>query len=145
LNPELEKEWTVHLAARQPKRAFAVAGVCLFALFLSFAAFRSVSFTILMGAVLFSSLSDFFLPVHYRLTETGAEARHLWTFARIEWKQVKRRLMSNEGIKLSPLRRTSRLDAYRGVFLRFGDENPDTLLETIRRLQDSATARSERN
>lgn len=129
-------EWTVHLAARQPRRTMAALLLCGAALALSYLAFGSPVFTLLVGASLFGSLADFFLPVRYRLTPKGAEARHLWPFAALEWKQVKRRLMSKEGLKLSPLSRSSRLDAYRGILLRFGDEDPEAVLEAVKRFHE---------
>ncbi|MBW3622442.1 MAG: hypothetical protein KY468_03425 [Armatimonadetes bacterium] len=130
------KEWTVCMAVQQPRRTLVAGLLCVAAMVVAFLAFHSFVFSALVGASLFGSLLDFFLPVRYRLTPKGAEARHLWPFAFIEWKQVKRRLMSKEGLRLSPLGRKSRLDAYRGVFLRFGDEDPETVLDAVRRLHE---------
>jgi hypothetical protein len=132
--PPAEFAWTVHLAARRPVPAALALLACAAAAGSAYAAFGSVFFAATVALALFGSLADFFLPVRYRLTLRGAEARHLWTFASIEWKQVKRRAMSNEGIKLSPLRRPSRREPFRGVLLRFGDQDPDLVLAAVKRL-----------
>jgi hypothetical protein len=129
-------EWTVHLMAASPGKAAATVLLCLAAVGLAFLASGSPVFTLLVGVSLFTSLADYFLPVRYRLTPKGAETRHFWPIASIEWKQVRRRLMSNDGLKLSPLKRQGRLEAYRGVFLRFGDQDPERVLEVVRRLHD---------
>lgn len=130
----VELEWTVHPASRHPIHALIALLACALAVLLSYAAFRSLLFSLLASLALFGSLTDFFLPVRYRLTARGAEARHLWTFASIEWRQVKRRVMSNEGMKLSPFSRKNRLEPFRGVLLRFGDQDPERILETVKRL-----------
>jgi hypothetical protein len=136
IKPPEGMEWTVHLAAAQPRRTAGAVLACGLAVALALLASGSLLFALAVGISLFGSLADFFLPVRYRLTEKGAEARHLWPFASIEWKQVRRRMLSKEGLKLCPLSRKSRLDAYRGVFLPFGDEDPEAVLEAVKRLHE---------
>ncbi|MGC8833879.1 MAG: hypothetical protein ACP5R4_07460 [Armatimonadota bacterium] len=126
-------EWTVHLAAMQPVKAVAAAVLCLAAVGLAAVAFSNVVFPLVTAWLLFASLAEFFLPVTYKLTTQGAEARHLWTFAKIEWGNVKRRYLCEDGVKLSPLSSPSRLESFRGVFLRFGRDNREEILNAIKR------------
>jgi len=126
-------EWTVHLAAMQPAKAVAAAVLCLVAIGLAAAAFSNVVFPLVTAWLLFASLAEFFLPVTYRLTTKGAEAKHLWTFARIEWSNVKRKYLCEDGVKLSPLSSPSRLESFRGVFLRFGRDNREEILQAIKK------------
>ena len=130
----LSYEWRVHLAARDPRRASFAGLASLAAVLCVGISTRNLAFTGFLGVGLFGSLADFWLPVRYRLTDRGAEARHLWTFAAMEWKQVRRRTMSNEGIRLSPFPRPSRLDPFRGMVLRFGDQSPEAILQRVRAL-----------
>ncbi len=131
-------EWTVHRAALQPGRAVFAGGLCATAAGVSWLAFHLPLFTLGVAVALFASLADFFLPVRYRLTKRGAEARHLWPLAAMEWRQVKRVRVSNTGIMLSPMRRSSRLDAYRGMVLPFGTEDPARITDAAQRFHAAA-------
>ena len=111
--------WTVHLARRDPRKAVLAvlvigAGACAAA-----AGFRSGVAAVLTALLLAGSVSDFLLPVHYRLSRTGVEARGLLFVRRMEWRRVRRAVREAGGVKLSPLPGRSRLEAYRGIYLWF--------------------------
>lgn len=132
--PDTVLEWTVHLAVAQPARAVTAAVLSAGAVTLTALAFPNGVFALAAAWLLFASLAEFFLPVTYRLTTQGAEARHLWTFARIEWRAVKRKYLCEDGIKLSPLASPTRLEAFRGVFLRFGRDNREAVISAVKEL-----------
>jgi len=83
------------------------------------------------GVVMLSA-AEVFLPLRYRIDEKGVSARCGVSETAIAWADVKRAWMNNEGIKLSPLETASNMDAFRGVYLRFGD-NRDPVLDMVRR------------
>ena len=61
----------------------------------------------------------YLLPTRYILDEREAAWRQL-TWRRRSWSTFRRVDRHADGIFLSPFRRPSRLDSFRGVFLRFG-------------------------
>jgi hypothetical protein len=60
----------------------------------------------------------------------------------IKWTSVKRCYLDDFGVKLSPLDRKSRLEAFRGVYLRFGD-NQNQVIETVKSLKERHSAEPE--
>lgn len=93
----------------------------------------------LLMAILFvltAALGDFWFPVTYRLTTQGAHADGLFSRLHLAWPDVKRATHGPDGIFLSPLPRPSRLDAFRGIRLPYGDNAKETLRATVKDLID---------
>jgi hypothetical protein len=86
----------------------------------------------LAAGLLLAAISDFLFPIRYRMTEEGMEARGLVMRRRMGWSQVKRVVRDELGVKLTPLARPSRLEAYRGIYCWFA-ENADEVMEFIAR------------
>ena len=125
-------EWQVHLSKRNPQK---VAGIVLAALMAAFGGWlllRSPLFAILGVIFILGATTDFWMPIRYRLDETGASLKCGVSQTAIEWPKVKVVTESEEGVKLSPLTNpNSRLEAFRGVFLRF-ENNREEVLAKIR-------------
>jgi hypothetical protein len=77
----------------------------------------------IMGVIGFSvvmiSSAEMFLPLKYRLDDTGARVRCGFSVTSVDWASVKRLVEAQGGVQLSPLPKASRLDAFRGVYLRY--------------------------
>lgn len=86
-----------------------------------------IAFVIILGAT-----AEFWLGTVYRIDETGASAKTGVSLSKIEWSNVKRVVIANDGIKVSPLAEPGRLSAFRGVFLRFGDGPRDEAIASVR-------------
>jgi hypothetical protein len=137
---ELLAEWRVHLLAEKPGRSVVLCVFCALVLVLIHFLFgQRVGFTILAAAILFGSLSDWFLPVKYRLTTRGASYSNLVFRKRMAWEEVRSCYVSSFGLKLSPFSRRTRLDAFRGFMLRFAG-NRD---EVIRIVKERTTHRQQ--
>ena len=132
-----EVEWEVWLARRQPVRALVVLGVILLAAAGALLLFRTALAPVATVMVLAGAVAEFLLPTRYRLAATGAEARNLLFWRRIEWREVKRVYSGKEEIKLSPLPNGGPREAFRGVVLRC-ERNRELVLETIRKFRDGA-------
>lgn len=81
-----------------------------------------------------SALGEYLFPITFRLTERGAHVAN-GTFVRLflAWPDVKTATFGDDGVCLSPLARAgSPLQAFRGVRLRFDDDNADAVLATVR-------------
>ena len=117
--------WRVHLAytAGRRKVGFVVAMI-LCAMGTAYLALGGAIPSVAVGFVLLASVGDFLFPVTYQITGESASSRSLFSRHIIKWHDVKACYLCDDGVKLSPLGRTSRLEACRGVYLRFpGDHH----------------------
>ncbi len=66
------------------------------------------------------SVSSWLLPTGFRLTEEGLEVRSLGVTRVRPWSEMRRMVVDDSGVFLSPFERKHWLDAYRGVRLLTG-------------------------
>lgn len=71
--------------------------------------------------VLGGSLASYFLPTDYTLYSGGGEMRFFWICRRFTWEQFRSFYPDRNGVLLSPFPRPSRLENFRGLYLRFDD------------------------
>jgi len=83
------------------------------------------------------TLCDWLLPVKYRLTTRGASYNNVVFRKRIAWEEVRSVYVAESGLKLSPFSRRTRLDAFRGLVLRFAGNRE----AVIRIVKERATKR----
>jgi hypothetical protein len=127
--------WTVHLARKQPRKLALIFPIFLLTLFWAY--YLVGVFGIAVAFLgLTAALADFLFPVHYEITTQRATCRRLLGITEIRWGNVKRCYLDDLGVKLSPLPRLSRLEAYRGVFLRF-DGNDSEVIEAVRSVREN--------
>jgi len=81
--------------------------------------FGGVGYAVLAAAVLVGSLGRYFAPTRYELDAEGVWVRFLGHVRRVSWGDIRRVSVHREGVFLSPFERPTRLDAFRGTFLRF--------------------------
>ncbi len=84
--------------------------------------FRSIPPTIAAVLLLLSASSDYLFPLSYRTTIEGIEADTPTNKASLPWSAVRRCVLHRDGVLLTSLPAPSRLDAFRGVFLRFATD-----------------------
>ena len=131
--------WQLHLITEQPKRLAALGLVLLAVLGLGLCVFHSLWLSLAPVLALLFSLSEFVFPVRYTLTPQSAAVRHGLTSLEIRWADVRHAYLTNDGIKLSPLKtKNSRFEPLRGVFLRFDDQNQDAIVAAVRRFRQEA-------
>ena len=128
----VETQWHVHLARRNPRRALAVVALIIASAAVAYAVWHHPLAALITAVLVSSSVAEFLLPIHYRITSDGISCRN-WLSARyLKWADVKRCYRDTQGVKLSPLSRPSRHEAFRGIYLSLGDD-ADTVLDVIRR------------
>lgn len=131
--------WSVHLARRYPAKAIISLAFVAAATAVG-CALAGPYVALVVAAALVASLSDFLFPVKYLVTPDGASCRMLLKSSEIKWANVKRCYVDALGVKLSPLDRVSKVEAFRGVYLRFGN-NQDEVIETVKSLRDAENER----
>lgn len=128
--------WKVHLLREQPAKLLLVIPAAALSLVVSHIFFGTFSFGLIALFLIMASLAEYLFPIRYELDSRGASARTLTAFTRIEWSRVKKYYLDDRGIKLSPLSRQTRLEAYRGVYLRFGSRR-DEVIEAVKEIRDA--------
>lgn len=136
-SPQALLEWRVWLVARRPGKAIGALAIMLAASCLIAMGTATVVLGLAALVLLLLATREFFLPVRYRLREEGAYAEWFMSSYFISWGKVKRYDLSGEGLKLSPFGRSSRLEPFRGVYLRFAD-NCEEVVEMVKVLAKEA-------
>ncbi len=70
--------------------------------------------------MVFSATADYLLPIRYEADEAGIRQKG-WSPRLMRWERVRRVVWGEQGVLLSPFEKPSRLDAFRGIFLWYGD------------------------
>ncbi|MDM7460742.1 MAG: hypothetical protein P3X24_003715 [bacterium] len=112
--------WRVHLAKRQPERLPVVMLVLIGVPLLGMWLMGHWIFALVALWMLWSATADFLLPIRYEADAEGVRQRG-WSPRVMRWERVKRVVWGEDGVLLSPFAHQSRLNAYRGVFLWYGD------------------------
>ncbi len=132
--------WRVHLAKEQPARAVIAAGISLLVVVMVGLLTLNLFWPLFSLAFLVGSLHDFFFPMTYAMTERGVSARGFASHRVLEWDRARRYFVLPDGVKVSPLNGPSRLEDYRGVFLRCSGETRDRVVAIVQdRLTNPAT------
>ena len=134
LHQEPLLEWQVFLGEKLNKKRVPVLIFVFLAGVVGFLMVNWWGFFIGVGAV-FVSTAELWLPIKYRLTQEEAIAKCGLSVSAIRWENVRRIIDVEDGIRLSPLEKTSRLEEFRGVYLRFSS-NRDEVLAKIAELTE---------
>lgn len=130
--------WTVHPLVENWTRS-ALLGIFLCFLFLCiYWGFRSAPVVVLSALFLIGSLYKYFLPFRYQ-----CETDRLIVTAccyRLErpWATFRSSYVDANGILLSPFAKPTRLENFRGVYVRFGTQPAESVVDFIRARLESA-------
>ncbi len=101
---------------------------------------KSWPLTFLSVVVMLVSLSSFLFPVTFTLDQESITMKSAFSTKRRKWEEFKSFWVDNHGVLLSPFERRSRLESFRGLYIRFSD-NKDEVVEFIqRRWQENGLA-----
>ena len=120
--PEAVIRWRVHLARKHPLRAAAAAFFVVASAATAYLIWPHAVAAFVAGLLVFSAVAEFLLPIHYRIAADGIWCRNFVSVRHLKWADVKRCYRDAHGVKVSPLARPSRLEAYRGIYLWLGDD-----------------------
>ena len=122
--------WRSHPVTRGGRRLLWVAAVLIVmpgGLLILYGPFYALLALLILG----SSLGTYFLPTDYAAFAGGLESRFLGVTRRFKWGQFRSFYPDSNGVLLSPFTRPSRLENFRGLYLRF-DGHQDEVLRLVR-------------
>lgn len=94
--------------------------------------YREAVWVILAVVLLSGAVSPYFVVTYYRMDEEGVRLKQLLTRKKKPWTELRSWYPDRNGVLVSPFDRPSRLENFRGIYLRFGDKRAEVLsvLET---------------
>lgn len=123
-------EWSIDLGALEPRKRAIVGAVAI-----CVGAIGVVALTPWLGLtgflLIILSNSEVFLKQYYKVTEKGVERKCGLSNTVMEWAQIKSIREYDDGVKLSPFETIQRSDPFRGVYLRFSQNNREAVLAKI--------------
>lgn len=129
--------WQAHPAReRHAQTVLAIAIILIFSS-LIFASFGSPAWGGVSLVVLVGGLNRFFFPSRFVIDEEGITARYPLRRMTLRWKELRRFVHDRHGGYLSTRMRSSRMDAYKGMHILFGNKR-DAVIECITRHMSEA-------
>jgi hypothetical protein len=127
--PQNELKWRVLPARNKTKLAIFLSVVIVF---LGIVLITSGAlWTLFAAAILAISLSSFYTPTTYRLDDERVIIRKPLYMVTREWEEIRRVTIDKNGIFLSPFKKRTRMENFRGVFL-IVREDKDEIVNFIR-------------
>lgn len=123
-----EFSWTVHPVAERPWQGVLLIGIIGFCTWLFWSGFGQF-YGIFCLVVLLLAMAQFFIPTRYDLDEEGIEITSFFVVRHFRpWSDYRNFYDHKIGAHLTTFRRPSRLDAFRGNFIRFAPGNRKQVL-----------------
>ena len=122
-------KWQVHLAKSEPGKCL-ICQLIILAVFLTGYFAGSMLFGIVMALAVTLACAEFLFPVKYEINSEYASQTILFRKNTVLWSNVKKCYIDDYGIKLSTLGYPTRLEAFRGLYLRFAD-NAETVTQLV--------------
>jgi membrane-bound metal-dependent hydrolase YbcI (DUF457 family) len=114
-----ELRWISHPVRTAHRKTALAAGVALLTAWFLYTQTRSVTWALIGFGIIVLSLYDFILPTEFRLTNEGVERRILFLTRRRKWSVLHSFYPDRNGVFLSPFPRPSRLEGFRGLYVRY--------------------------
>lgn len=124
-------EWTVHPVKKNWKTSVCVVSFLLILCVSIYFSFESATYLIISTAILFVSLLSFFFPTTYILQDDCIIVKTLLRRFSRQWSSFKSCYPDKNGVLLSPFLSPSRLENFRGIYVRFS-HNRSEVLDYIR-------------
>ncbi len=109
-----------------------MSAICLIGFLLTFHVviyflFEHLFYVFLSAAILLPSLAQFFLPARYALRPHDITVKTPFRSLSRSWIEFQRCEVDRHGVFLSPFKHPSRLENFRGIYLRFGQHREEVL------------------
>jgi len=127
-----QMEWVVHPLKENILKSTCLILVLLLLCVAIYLAFQVPFYAFLSAVILFSSLNTFFLPVRYALYTDKVTIYFPFSKRSKPWTDFKSYYIDKKGILLSPFPKPSRLENFRGMYMRCG-KNKAEIVDVIKK------------
>lgn len=124
-------EWTVYPYKQDKKKT--IFAIILFILILVFIylAIGGIFWTLFALLILGGANISYVLPVTYKLSDEQVTVKKFGSSSDYDWDYFKRCVEFDDGIGLCPFENPSRLDNFRSVLIRYGDQDKEVIKQFI--------------
>jgi hypothetical protein len=124
-------KWSSHPVKRRTTVSILVVLFLLAVWVVVYVTTSSILLTGLAVIIMLGSMSSFFLPTNYELDQKKVKIRFFFTNREREWSAFRSFYVDKNGVLLSPFAKPSRMENFRGVYVRFG-RNKDQVVDFVR-------------
>jgi hypothetical protein len=126
--------WKSHPAKERPLAAVFVTIIIVTAMLVVYVSMKDRLMTVLAGLILFVGLSTFFFATTYTVDSNRVKIKYLFSTKDRNLSAFRACYPEKHGILLSPYLSPSRLENFRGFYLRYGKNNKGEVDEFIKKL-----------
>ncbi len=123
--------WTVHPLVENRRKSVLLVLFLALLLFGIYWGFQSVSVALLSAIFLLGSLYKYFLPFHHQCEADKLIITSCCYRLERPWETFRSFYVDANGVLLSPFVRPTRLENFRGVYVRFGKHTPEKVIDFI--------------
>ena len=123
--------WTVHPIVENWRKSVLLGLFLVLLLFGIYLGFQSIYVALISGIVLLGSLYKYFLPFHHQCEADRLIITSCCYRLERSWETFRSLYVDANGILLSPFARPTRLENFRGVYVRFGKHTPEEVVDFI--------------
>ena len=123
----IKLEWTVHPLIANWKVSVGLIAFLIALCTAIYFSFNSLTFLFLSIIFLVGSLSPFFFPTTYTINDDGINIKTVFRKSSKNWGYYKSYYPDKNGILLSPFPHPSRLENFRGLYVRFNNNKADVV------------------
>jgi len=127
-----ELKWKNWLAKEKPWLAVLVLLILFVVWLFSYSLIPNYFLATILSLAVFFYLSEFFLPTEYCISQDGVWKKIGPVKITKKWELLRSFYTDKNGVLLSPFSRPTRLDTFRGIYLRFGKDNKGKIVELIK-------------
>ena len=123
--------WTVHPFVENWRKSVVLGLFLILLLFGIYWGFQSIYIAGLSAIFLIGSLYKYFLPFHHQCESDKIIITSCCYRLERSWESFRSFYVDANGILLSPFSRPTRLENFRGVYVRFGKHTPEDIIDFI--------------
>jgi len=120
-------EWTCHPAKKNKSTTILVTFFLILLVVLVYYTTYSPWFAILAFIILYGSLSPFYFPTRYKLSADDIQVKTTFQTLHKKWSQYRSYYPDKNGVLLSPFLRPTRLENFRGLYIRFWNNKDEVV------------------
>ena len=124
-------KWSTHPVKKKAMISVLVVAFLFLVWLVVYLTTSSLFLTGLSVVIMLVSLSSFFLPTYYELDQDKIRIRYVFTRREREWSAFRSFYVDKNGVLLSPFQKPSRLENFRGIYVRF-DRNKDQVVDFVK-------------
>ena len=123
--------WTVHPLVENWRKSVLLGLFLVLLLFIIYLGFQLIYVTVLSAIFLIGSLYKYFLPFHHHFEADRLVITSCCSKMERPWETFRSFYVDANGVLLSPFAHPTRLENFRGVYVRFGKHSPEEIVNFI--------------